>query len=579
MTSDTITEIKLEELFESPFNPRKTFTDIEALAADIRSVGRVVQPLLVRPRTVPMFADDPDGACGFEIVFGHRRYRAAELAGLATVPCMVRALTEAEARRWQISENLQRVDVHPIEEAEGFKALLDDGSHTADELAENMGKSRSYVYGRLKLLQAVPEVRKACLAGEIGSETALLVSRLHSPKLQEKALGFIRGKGYSMSDGGAKSYRQIRELLAEHFTLDLGQAMFNIEDEMLVPLAGHCLRCPKRTGNAPEYADLAADREGYWKGHDIKGDAMLCTDPECFDAKKKAHLKNQAAALEAKGKTVVDGNKARIAISATGEVKGGYIKLADVKDALKATGNKADTVLIQDPRTGKTVEAITEEAAKKAGLKVKAQPTKQKRPDYEAERIQREAEYKRQEEHARAETAFRTALLTQVRAAVASTARSAFDLRLIAPLLVASADWQDLNMLAELHGFKNGDQLEKKLDQLDDQAITLLMLDCALIDEVRVHPHGNAREPVPLLKAAKHYGVDVDALRASMSQASAQATPTPSKAARAPVGGADNSKAAPAKKTKAKGKNSPTMPAVAGGSDAQADAFAKAGAS
>jgi ParB/RepB/Spo0J family partition protein len=164
MTEDTITQLDVDHLHESPFNPRKIFDDtsLAELATDIKAQGRVLQPLLVRPRVPPLFASasqaDPAAACGHEIVFGHRRYRAALLAGLPTVPCMVRALTDDEARPAQISENLQRQDVHPIEEAEGYQALIDDTSgparHTADTIAEQFGKSRSYVYGRLKLLQA-----------------------------------------------------------------------------------------------------------------------------------------------------------------------------------------------------------------------------------------------------------------------------------------------------------------------------------------------------------------------------------------------------------------------------------------
>lgn len=107
---DTITQISLQDLHESPFNPRKTFTAIDELAASIKAEGRVLQPLLVRPIVPPLFnagADtQPEAVAGFEIVFGHRRFRGAAVAGLASVPCMVRAMTDAEARSAQIAENL-----------------------------------------------------------------------------------------------------------------------------------------------------------------------------------------------------------------------------------------------------------------------------------------------------------------------------------------------------------------------------------------------------------------------------------------------------------------------------------------
>lgn len=208
MTADTITEITLEQLHESPFNPRQIYAGLEELAANIIAEGRIHQPLLVRHRMVNATAAKPeDMFAGFEIIFGHRRYRAAELARLATVPCMVRSLSDADARSAQVAENLQRADVHPLEEAEAFRVMVDAGDATADELAARFGKSRSYVYGRMKLLQACPEIRKACLAGTIGAEVALLIARLRTDKLQEKALGYIQGKGYDLKDGGAKSYR------------------------------------------------------------------------------------------------------------------------------------------------------------------------------------------------------------------------------------------------------------------------------------------------------------------------------------------------------------------------------------
>lgn len=182
-TPDTITELPLEQLHESPFNQRQRFA-VDDLAASIRSEGRVLEPLLVRPRIFAQglarradgLRDDDDTQDGFEIVFGHRRLRAAEAAGLATVPCMVRALTDAQARSAQIAENLERDDVHPLEEAASFRALVDDDGLTPDQIAERYGKSRSYVYGRLKLLHLHPEVRAACLAGDVGAEVALLLA-------------------------------------------------------------------------------------------------------------------------------------------------------------------------------------------------------------------------------------------------------------------------------------------------------------------------------------------------------------------------------------------------------------------
>ncbi|MEI8327456.1 MAG: ParB/RepB/Spo0J family partition protein, partial [Betaproteobacteria bacterium] len=366
---EQIVNIPISELTESPFNHRQVFNEssLQELAADIKAQGRVLSPLLIRPTWTNTLRMDVEPSDGHEIVFGHRRYRAAKIAGLAQIPCMVRRMTTEEVKRAQISENLQREDVHPIEEAEGFQALMKDHGVTAEQLVEQTGKSRSYIYGRLVLLKACPEVRRACLRGEVGSEVALLLARLRTDKLQTKALAQIKSKYYNLEDGGEKSYRQIRELLKENFTLELKGAMFDTGDMMLLPDAGACTTCPKRAGNAPEYDDLASDRKSNY-GSPIKGSADICTDPDCFDAKKKAHLRAAAAALESNGKTVIEGNKARAAVSANGEVKGAYVALKDVKSALAKVKKERKslsgapleiaTVLIQDPRTGKTHEAV-----------------------------------------------------------------------------------------------------------------------------------------------------------------------------------------------------------------------------
>src|SRR6185369_8593562 len=139
-------------------------------------------------------------------------------------------------------------------------------------------------------------------------------------------LASLKSNGHDMQDGGKSSFRRIRELLKERFTLDLREALFDTKDAELLADAGTCTDCPKRTANSPEYEDLTQDQKDRWE-RVHKGEPNLCTDPDCFEAKKKAHLANRAAALEAKGKTVITGGKARNAISAHGEVKGGYIAL------------------------------------------------------------------------------------------------------------------------------------------------------------------------------------------------------------------------------------------------------------
>ena len=131
-------DLPLAMLAESTTNPRRTFEDdaLKELAESIRTQG-VLSPLLVRPLTEQ----------GFEIVFGARRYRAARMAEVAIVPVRIKHLTDAEALEAQLVENLQRRDVHPLEEAQGFRALLslEEPKYSIEQLAAKTGKSPVYV--------------------------------------------------------------------------------------------------------------------------------------------------------------------------------------------------------------------------------------------------------------------------------------------------------------------------------------------------------------------------------------------------------------------------------------------------
>jgi len=171
--------VPIAELVESSTNPRKAFDEqqLEELAESIRSKG-ILSPLLVRRENGH-----------FEIVTGARRYRAAQRAGLREVPVRVATLTDEEVLETQIVENLLRSDIHPFEEAKGFRALLErEGTaYTIEKLAAKTGKNPSYIAKRLRLLDLVPLAADAFTAGHIGIEHALLVAKL-APDMQEEAL-------------------------------------------------------------------------------------------------------------------------------------------------------------------------------------------------------------------------------------------------------------------------------------------------------------------------------------------------------------------------------------------------------
>ena len=157
--SETII-LALEEITPNREQPRKEFDEekIAELADSIRQHG-ILQPLLVRPMVTG----------GYQIVAGERRYRAARMAGLSEVPVGVRELEDAQVTELALIENLQREDLTPMEEAQGYQSLMEKYGMTQEQVAETVGKSRPTVTNALRLLQLSEEVRELL---ELGSITA-----------------------------------------------------------------------------------------------------------------------------------------------------------------------------------------------------------------------------------------------------------------------------------------------------------------------------------------------------------------------------------------------------------------------
>ena len=171
-------DLPLALLNESKTNPRRVFDEaaLKELAASIRSQG-VLSPLLVRP-----LAEN-----SFEIVAGARRYRAAQMAEAATVPVRIVHFSDAEILEAQLVENLIRAEIHPMEEAEGFRALLnlEEPKYSIEQIAARVGKQPSFVAHRLRLIDLIPAAVEAFYANEIGVGHALLLAKL--PAEQQKA--------------------------------------------------------------------------------------------------------------------------------------------------------------------------------------------------------------------------------------------------------------------------------------------------------------------------------------------------------------------------------------------------------
>jgi ParB family chromosome partitioning protein len=149
-----------DQLRGGRFNPRRDFREEELgeLADSIRSKG-LVQPIIVRP--------DPDDEAALEIVAGERRWRAAQRAGLHTVPVIVRSLSDKEVLELAIIENVQRADLNAIEEATGYRDLIERFGYSQEQVSEIIGKSRSHVTNTLRLLKLPPAVQGLVQAGSL----------------------------------------------------------------------------------------------------------------------------------------------------------------------------------------------------------------------------------------------------------------------------------------------------------------------------------------------------------------------------------------------------------------------------
>ncbi|WP_420396401.1 ParB/RepB/Spo0J family partition protein [Nioella sp.] len=171
--------VPIESVRPNPDQPRRAFTQeaLEELSASIAEKG-IIQPLIVRP--------DPSSEGQFQIVAGERRWRAAQMAQLHEVPVIVRDFDDTEVLEVAIIENIQRADLNPVEEAMGYRQLMDRFNHTQERLATAMGKSRSHIANLMRLLSLPEEVQGYLRDGQlsagharalVGSEDAVIIAR------------------------------------------------------------------------------------------------------------------------------------------------------------------------------------------------------------------------------------------------------------------------------------------------------------------------------------------------------------------------------------------------------------------
>jgi len=351
--------LPLTLLKPSPTNPRKRFdpAKLAELADSIKKQGGVYQPILARRN--PEYTEG-NGMPPYEIVAGERRWRASGMAGAEDILTLVRDLTDFQAWEIQLSENIDRQDLHPLEEAEGLKRLLrgelgGPGYANADELAARLGKSRRWVFNRLALLNLCETARTALWEDKINASVAGLLARMHDTAQQKEALEHIL-QGFG---GEPLSFRSASEWLQKKYMLRLSNARFDIK--AIYAVEGPCGQCGKRSGAAPDlFTDLASG-----------GDH--CLDAKCFEAKTDEAVEQVLANALTKGQTVLEGGEARSLMPNHQQLPAGYHwldkpcpALTDSKRTLRELmGDNKAVVVLDHPAAPMPIALVPDAAAVK----------------------------------------------------------------------------------------------------------------------------------------------------------------------------------------------------------------------
>lgn len=362
LVSDQVQRFPLGCFKPSPTNPRKRFnpTKLAELAESIKK-HEVLQPVTARPN--PEYSEG-NGMPPLELVAGERRWRASQLAEAANLPALVKALSDLEVLEIQLVENIERDDLHPLEEAQGMRNLLDAtvkaGTPLAAEgLAIKLGKSPRWVFLRLELLNLCDEARDAFLADTINASVAGLIARMPNLDQQREATARIL-TGFN---GEPFTYRAAAEYLRKEFMLDLARAPFNID--ITYAVAGPCHRCDKRSGSKPDLFD------------DVKtGD--LCQDSKCFAAKgEEAHERLLQQCRDA-GHQVLQGDHARRLMPSSATPSGYFLAkdpcttlTADKRSLFDLFGDKQKGFVTVELTGSRSLVTLVPEATARKLLKAK----------------------------------------------------------------------------------------------------------------------------------------------------------------------------------------------------------------
>lgn len=404
-------QVPPHKLVPNPDNPRKRFdlASLQAMASTMTESG-VAQPLVVRQLPADLVPDTiHDRATGqllapsdrpvYQIVAGERRWRSATIAQLASVPIIVRRLTDHQVHVLMTVENLQREDLSPVEEAEGLRQLMATTGATADAVGKSIGRSKAYVYQILKLLDLCPEARESLNAGQVDKGVASYLGRLPDHKLQLRALRDVAGNDQS----APLRYRPALAIIQQNYLLRIDRAPFDTTVSTgWDGDAPACTTCPHRTGHT---ADLFAEKDG----------PDMCLQPDCYRAKAATDQANRLKRAKDEGLHVITGREAKALMPAawTGRVDG-HLRLDDAADSpskkplrdivaaeMRDTGTK-ETLIENPDKPGELIAVLPVATAQELLDRVAAKAqAKKDRADAEAMSAKARDEAQRTDDKAR----------------------------------------------------------------------------------------------------------------------------------------------------------------------------------
>jgi len=497
--------LPLAQLQESPTNPRRRFDErgLNELAASFKSQG-VLQPLLVRAV----------GEEQYEVVAGARRLRAAKLAELSEVPTRVVELSDAAVRESQLTENLLREDVHPYEEAIALKGILqlEGAQYDIASLSARLGKSKSYLTQRMRLTELHPSIAEAFLTDRIGVGHALEIAKLPQDQ-QEKAFDASFRTVWN-SGKESRILLPVRELAAwieQNILLSLDHVPFDKNDATLVPEAGSCAECPKRTGFNTLLFGTAV--------HDA------CTDGVCYNNKLAKYVEQQIAEKPKLVQITTEygtrGGDSQV-LSRNRYVALNLAKPAKAKQPLstnqKPCKSMAEAIVVDGAEKGHTVKVCSD-----TNCPVHFADRANKTPD--PAQVVREREQRRRElEKRKLEITVRHRTLAEVLKKVGSPLDRA-DLVFITETMLEKTEPLRREALARRHKMVDGTVtevtfpqvqkgLQRLLRQLDESGLSKLIVEIVLLGSVEATPQGDADM---LIAAAKRHRVDVAKVRQTVT--------------------------------------------------------------